>query len=267
MLYDLHVVTFGILMAVWSAIVVIGALSKQGIFIMFSGLFLLVIFIPVTNLVLDSTYIAGETSVSYLYDVKSSSADLTVNAVSRSILAEFPVDSSSALHGDTFNCMSVYLNKVGSPPVGTYVRVGVFDGSGNLIKSFGALNVTQIGTSYSWYNYCLASGDSWTISALNNDRVGFSYAAGDGSNTIQTRRDAGNPFDGTSTTLQNYVGGAWATFSTANDFVMVLSYQTSTVGDWVDNSIPIEPIVKVMVVMFAALILLYGAWMFKDGDD
>lgn len=222
-----------------------------------------VVYASGTSILVNSTTTGAVTNTDAFYDVQSSNADLTINAVSRSIMAEFPSTSSSTLDGEEFNCMSVYINKVGSPPVSSYVYLGVFDGSSNLIKEFGRFNVTEIGTAYNWYQGCLAGSETWTISATNGDRIGVMYDAGNSTNSIQNRRDSTNPYDGTITFIQNSISGTWSTFSTANDMTMILelangSDQTTT-NVYEQNNVPIiDSYHQTWTWVFFALTAIWG---------
>lgn len=224
-----------------------------------SGAMMLVLFTSYDGFVVgDATaFVPGMDSFSP-YNVDSSSSGILLNSVSRSIVAEYPVDSGSPLDGATFNCMSVQLGKIGSPTLAEPVVFGVFDGNGDAVRVFGSMNVTQISTSYTWYEHCVPRSNPFTIDTALGDRIGVKYEGGDASNTLDVRRDLGNPFGGTTTYVQQYSSG-WSTFSTTNDLTMVLSLEGSD-GEWVstDRVEPFVPEMWLMMVLLSSFIMLVG---------
>jgi hypothetical protein len=228
---------------------IFGLISLAALALMFTGGYDVVI--------ASATSTGASETTSTPYDVQSSDNNLLINAVSRSIMAEYPSTTSSQLQGDEFNCMSVYLSKSGSPPVSEPVIFGVFDGSGNTIKQFGQLNVTEIGLAFNWYEGCLPGTETWTVNASNGERIGVMYDAGDASNSIHGRRDTTNPYDGTITFIANFIAGSWSTFSTSNDMTMVLSMEGAVETSTQTTTI-LDSQQTIWGWIFAALAVIWG---------
>lgn len=260
MLYDLPIEIFYVLLSLFAAIIAIGLITRQPVFLMFAGVFLLLIFIPVTNLTYGHEFVVGDSAVSH-YDVSSSTGQVLINSVTAHSRGERLSNTSSMLEGDTITCITVWLGRSGSPDSNTLIQVGVMDTSANFIQVFGSMNVTQLITASNQpYEFCLPVGDSYTF--ISTETVGIKWNDGDGTNTLTTRIDANNPFDGSNTEHVHATAGSWIVNS-GQDIMMVMSNAGSE-GEWVDDTVPIDAVVKVMIVFFAALIIVFAFWVWND---
>lgn len=201
-----------------------------------------------------------ETSTSTVANVNGGGAPAIVRA-------EFIPSTSSALYNDVIECIDIPIKKTGSPPVGTLVTVGTFDGSGNLVRQFGnSMNVTSLTTATTWYSFCLPNGQIYTLQS--GDRIGIKYSAGDGSNKIDVGIDDTNPFDSTVTYRQTYTS-SW-TSATGGDMTMRLyrgtnATSTETVNTYSDPeaiTYTISPFVmttlNVLTLVMVFIIALFG---------
>lgn len=118
----------------------------------------------------------------------------TIEATSTSILINQPIE-----------CIELQLRKIGSPPATPDIKFGTFDGSGNLVKSFGNVTIASLNNSFLPYTRCLPDGELYFIQS--GDRIGYRWIdpiGSDASNAIETRLDVNNPFDGTATRQSRY---------------------------------------------------------------
>lgn len=183
------------------------------------------------------------------YNVQSSTGQVLINSVSSHSRGERLSNTASALTDDTFDCITVYLGRSGSPPATSLIQVGVMDTSTQFIRVFGSMNTTAlVSSAVTPYAFCLPLGDSYTFT--DTETVGIKWNSGDATNTLTSRVDANNPFDGNNSEHVNSTGASWSA-NAGQDIMMVLTLRGS--------SGTVEPILYEFTEMPKLLFGLYGS--------
>lgn len=196
------------------------------------------------------------------YDVQSSTGQVLINSVTAHSRGERLSNTSSELLDKTIDCITLYLGRSGSPPVGTLIQIGVMDTNTNFIKIFGTMNITQlVSSSVTPYQFCLPVGQTYTF--IDTETWGLKYNAGDGSNTLTTRIDANNPFDGNNTEHVHSTGSSWIA-NTGQDIMGILTLRSSS-GIVTPYVFPFDAFIKMAFLMIGASIMLFGALLVKFG--
>ena len=128
------------------------------------------------------------------------------------------VTSTSQLIGDKIDSITLKLKRAGTI-TGT-ANIGILDNNNNVKKSFGALNVGTLTTTYTDYEFHLTGGELYTIQS--GDRIGIRYVGGSTTTwvAVMIDLDAADPFDGTNSYAQHYQG-SWLS-NTDRDMYMIL---------------------------------------------
>lgn len=224
----------------WPGMVLGGMLGLVG-FAMISGMALLMFFeydVVISKEVPVLTATATtETADSEIYsmNVLTGSAAYSMFNGGNTVRAEYASNSTSSLVGDYIECISLPLRKVGSPTGSA--TIGTFDGSGNVVTTFGTQDVSTLTTAFVRHEYCLAAGQLYEIQS--GDRIGVKYTGGDASNRIETTADDSNPFDGVISYRQHYAGGWFS--STTSDVSLQLYRGTNETTTATANTYGTEP--------------------------
>lgn len=245
---------FGFMM---SAFAIAGIAKRIPILIFVGGVFMLTMFILPDVLIMGfaSTDSTPELEV---YDVTSHTGAMTVNSLTRTIVAEYPSVSSSPLWHSTFDCISIPMAKQGTLNTPTNVIIGTFDANGNLVKEFGQLNDNALTTAYVYFTFCLP--EPYTLT--DNERIGVQYAVLDAVNQALVRVDGNNPFDGTNTILQTFATPSWSS-TTTQDLTMTLTLQGAD-GSIVNAEYEYTEMVKVVFGLFGAILLPIGFLLYRE---
>lgn len=195
------------------------------------------------------------------YNIQSSTGQVLINSVTAHSRGERLSTTSSSLEGDTFDCITVYLGRSGSPPNTTLIRVGVMDTSTVMVKQFGSMNVTALLTSsVQPYTFCLPIGDTYTFS--DTETFGIQYNDGDGSNTLTSRVDGNNPFDGSNTEHVHATASSWIS-NTGEDIMMILSLR-GNVGIVEPITYEYTDIVKTVFLLMGAFICITSVFLIRS---
>jgi hypothetical protein len=221
--------------------------------LVFGGMFVMFFAVATDNIIMNSFINGGEQDV-YIYDVTSSTGQVTLNAIQSQTQAELPSSSSSQLFGKTFDCMRVWLGRAGTPPEST-ITFGVFDTSNNVIRLFGTQTVVSMTSSaLTPYVHCLPEGTSHTLGVSHY--VGVNYNAGDATNTLTMRVDGNNPFDSTVTYRSQYLA-SWSS-STGQDVTMQL-WLRGAETDTILYEYEFTELPKVIFALIGVTMMLCGA--------
>ena len=228
-----------------------------------SGMFILTIVIATNNIIVAYSALDTVEFEQIPYNVETNTVTPFVNAIQRSIVAEYPSASNSELIGDTIDCIDIPLAKTGSPPSNTPIIVGIFDSGGNIVKQFGDnLNTTALTSAPAFFkfSFCLDNGDSYTIGSIPafSERIGVMYNSGNSTNTVVTRSDGNNPFDGTITYRQSFLSGSWSS-TTAEDLTMTLTNGMN------EQTLSVEPILYEFTELPKTLFALLGVFFMLSG--
>lgn len=187
-----------------------GLLSRKGIFTLIGGMLLLILPAFFEGYSVDTWVSGGEgTEDVSPYNVQSTTGQVLVNAVSGHSRGERVSNSASALVGEQIDCITVFLGRSGSPPVGTLITVGVMDSSGTMVTQFGSMNVTGLlTTSVQPYDFCLPVGQAYEY-GTGIQVAGVKYNAGDASNTLTMRIDGNDPFNSSNTEHVHMTASSW----------------------------------------------------------
>lgn len=256
------------------AFFVLGLVTKRPVFSIITGMLLLSLTLATTEVTFGSridefTSIDDSLEVEerdYLYRVdtfSTSSVDLRQGTEAR---AQTFTVTASAL-GESFSCMELYVAKSGNPSVSQLVEFGVFDGSPILTVPFGTLNVTEIGTAFALYEFCLPDGTYHTISS--GERIGARWNASADGNEILLRVDdtSNDVYDSTNSRRQTWT----TTWANANgDMTMRLYNQTTTlIGNtnmysYESETFEFTEFHKTIFAMFSAILMLVGAILWRS---
>lgn len=88
--------------------------------------------------------------------------------------------------GREVDCAMVQLRKHGAPT--GFAQIGFYDSDRNLVKQFGTIDVSTLGTGYFPYEFCLPSSDDGHV-ILENQIFAVTYSGGDPINRIDVRRN------------------------------------------------------------------------------
>lgn len=194
------------------------------LFFFIAGIFMISLLLATDTLIMDY-FSNGSTNNLVPYDVESSTGQVLVNAVTAHSRGERLSNTSSALFGDTIDCITLFIGRSGSPPLGTLIQIGIMDTSTNFIRVFGTMNVTQLLTSaVQPYEFCLPLGDTYTFT--DTETFGVKYNAGDATNTLTMRIDNNNPFNGNNTEHVHATGSSWIS-NAGQDLMAVLTLRGS----------------------------------------
>lgn len=138
--------------------------------------------------------------------------------------------ASSALIGDTFNTVKMYLKKNNSPTGTAYV--GIWDSTANPPTSanvkclINTIDVSTISTSKTEYTFVKSSG---TCSGVSGDVIGIFYNGGSTSNNLTVYQDSTNSFDSTNSYLTRR-HTSWSDFTTVDYRMVVYNNETGTLS-------------------------------------
>lgn len=223
------------------------------------GAIWLIIFLTTENLVLE--YLTGALDDVIVYDVESSTGQVLINSISSQARGERLTNTSSQLTGDTIDCITVYLGRSGSPPATTLITVGVMDTSTQFVKVFGTMNVTSLlSASNQPYDFCLPIGDTYTFT--DTETVGIKWNSGDATNTLTSRIDGNNPFDGNNTEHVNSTTGLSWSANAGQDIMMQMMLRggdVTPVNYEIKDELTLEPTtVGLFFIILSLLFILVG---------
>lgn len=233
--------------------------------LVFGGMFILIFAVATDTIILgqSTNFIDSSVTRTVHYNVTSFSFETSMRvdgASTVSRITEFASSSSSQLVGDSANCISMYLRRVGTPTVGTVVEFGVWDSVGTQKHLFGTVDQVLVTTSANEFKRC--SSTPYTI--VSGDRIGARYNSGDAANNITVRLDAANPFDGTITFESTWNPNtlAWTSF-TANDWTGTILLQESVTGETttVNETYEFTELPKTLFALIGSIFMLCGALM------
>lgn len=271
MIENLPIEMFYVFMTIFGAMFIAGIVwrdsSAGGVFMFVSGISLVVFFIPVDSLAYTPVWTGGDTANTDYYDVRSSTGQVLVNSVTAHSRGERLVNTGSMLVGDEINCITVWLGRSGTLPGSPNVEVGVMDTSTNFVKSFGVMTTAEVLSSANTpYEFCLSDDDSYVITGT--ETIGVKWNGGDASNTLTMRVDANNPFDAGNSEHAHATASSWIGNS-GQDLMMQASFAAGNDGFASPDPIVVDPLVKVLVVLFGSLMCLFAWWLgdFDFGFD
>jgi hypothetical protein len=109
--------------------------------------------------------------------------------------------SAAELNDKTIDGLFLSLS-IQNSPTGT-ATIGTFDTSGNVVTTFGTIDVSTISASQTTYYFGLET--PYTIG--DDDRIGIKYTGGDGANFLEVYRADTDVYDGTNAVYTEYSGG------------------------------------------------------------
>lgn len=241
---------------------------------MITGVFLLSLTLVTTEITFGSRIdelMSVEDSIEieerdYLYQVDTftgTSVDLRIGTEAR---AQTFTVTALAL-GDSFQCMELLVAKSGSPSASQLVEFGVFDGSPIITVPLGTLNVTDITTAFTLYEFCLPDGTFHTISS--GERIGARWNASADGNEILLRVDdtSNEVYDSTNSRRQTWTT-SWANAN--GDMTMRLYNQTTTLQGNTDmysyesETFEFTEFHKTIFALFSGILMLVGAILWRS---
>lgn len=272
MVFQMDMIIFAMVWLFGGLMLAIGIKMKWGLLMVFAGLLVLAVLLPVDQIVMSRTQQFDDVTVSTVtspsvtnstiyYDVADSSSTSTLNgALAGAIRTNAEkVGASCSLVGKKINTLYVDMFKGGNP-TGSY-DIGVFDSTNTLKTRFAngdpsTLTTTATRTKFSFSDYTIASGDY----------IGVRYTGGDASNYVASKIRTPDAMGGTNCVLSQY-STSWAD-ATTYDMTFTLTYETATpstttathTGAWHEklNLYNITFPLRLMIVLFGAIILLFA---------
>lgn len=246
--------------------------NKLGTFTVIAGLMIFPMISVTDNIIMsyaepfaDSTYNEVINELIYRMNVTTSNSSVSLQNTNFGA-SERPVNIASLLYNMPISCVSIDLSKTGAPS-GT-VTFAIMGGTGNIIKSFGTLDIsTEVSSTQRTYTKCLANHDYWLISL--HEKVGVFYNSGTAGNGLNVYTVT-NGFDGTNTVRATLSSGGTWTDSTTTDVRMILTYDNSRIlntSDLIDNPENLYPFtdwVKVLFGLYASILMLCGVLIMRS---
>lgn len=223
------------------------------------GMIWLIVFLTTENIVLE--YVTGALDDVIVYDVESSTGQVLINSVTSQARGERLTNTSSQLTGDTIDCITVYLGRSGSPPSTTLITVGVMDTTTQFVKVFGTMNVTSIlSSAVTPYDFCLPIGDTYTFD--DTETVGIKWNSGDATNTLTSRIDGNNPFDGNNTEHVNSTTGLSWSANAGQDMMMQMMLRggdVTPINYEIKDELTLEPtMIGLFFIIMSLMFILIG---------
>lgn len=259
-------------MSLFGAMVAVGFALRQPLFLMLSGLFLLIGLIPFEYIVVDSTIetlpvetIATVNGTETTYEVNqiytpttnfnatssgtvtvmnqaTGSTANTIRSGGSTVVTQKIASSSAALHQVYFNQVTLSLSKTGSPT--GLATIGTFDGAGgNVIDTCNTLDVSTLTGSQA--DVVITCSTALALQGGSTpDRIGIKYTGGDVSNLVNVYATASTDiYDSTNSYRSTFTNtGTWSDATNA-DVRMTLKYVTnklnvrdgSQTSYWINN--------------------------------
>lgn len=239
----------------------------------FGGMFILAISVITTGIIIGyditeitSTQEINTNSTVFSYNVMSGVTNFTLrfDSVASFAFTEYASTSASALIGDTIQCISYELIRVGNAIPNSNVQFGIFSGTENFVQFYGNVSASSISTSeFAYYTVCVPEGQEHIVS--DGERIGIKYKYGNSTNFLRAREDSANPFDGTISVRSSMVTTTWAQSSTRDVNARFWDYEI-TFNDIImqetsPNIFPFTDFAKVLFALLAVILMLCGGLM------
>lgn len=250
------------------------------IFFLIAGVFLITIFLMTDRIILDTftqidsvsdTQVVLSNTTVISYNVMSGVTNFTLrnDGVASFILTEFATNSSSQLFGDTIQCISYELIRVGNAIPNSNAQFGIFSSNENFVQFFGNISASSISSSsFQYYTVCVPEGQEYTIT--DSERIGIKYKYGNSTNFLRAREDSSNPFDGTISVRSSMVSTTFANSATRDVNARFWDYDVIFgISQVYDNSLDEKLMdirfegeyyqIKVIMIFIAVMFIVGGA--------
>lgn len=246
--------------------------------LVFGGMFFLIFAIATDNIIMDYFNTQSETgeilatnTTVFSYNQAGGVTNFTLrfDSVASFAFTEYATSPTSMLVGDTIQCISYELIRVGNAIPSTNVQFGIMGATENFIQFFGNVSANSISSSaFTYYTVCVPEGQEHLIA--NQDRIGIKYKSGNSTHFMRSRENTANPFDGTESVRSSMITTAWAQSSTrdtnAKFWDYALTFDTVTTNTISEQQYAFTEMPKVLFALFGVIMMLCGALMMGRGN-